>query len=338
MTWLGKISNEAELEDLLSQPSDEDRQAARALGPELLVLGAAGKMGPSLAHRAVRAGFAVTAVSRFGDAARRAQLEAWGVRTIARDLLAPGACDTLPDAPNVIFMAAKKFGTAGDSASTWAINGFLPGLVAQRYRQSRIVAFSSGNVYPLTPIERGGSVETDEPDPVGEYAQSVVARERTFEYFSKIHGTPVCLLRLNYAVEMRYGVLVDLARKVWEGRPVDLAMGYANVIWQGDATSGALRALGLAASPPAPLNLTGPELLSVRWLAARFGELLGKTPVLEGEERETALLSNAARCHELFGDPQVPLDVLMGWVADWVMRGGASLNKPTHFEVRDGRF
>ncbi len=333
-----------ELEEELSRPYEEDVAAAASLDGDLLILGVAGKMGPSLAVRAARAmrkaGVAhrVTGVARFSQPEVRGQLEAAGVTTIAADLLDGAQLRDLPSAPNIIYMAARKFGSTGDEALTWAMNTWLPAQVARRYRDSRIVAFSSGNVYPFVPVDSGGATEETRPGPVGEYAQSVLGRERMFEYFSGRYGTPALLLRLNYAVELRYGVLMDIARKVNEGRPVDLAMGHVNVIWQGDANSICLRSFDLCASPPAVLNLTGPEKLAVRDIAAGFGRRLGLEPVLQGEESGTALLNDASRCTERFGPPRIGVEQMMDWIADWVKRGGASWNKPTHFEARDGKF
>jgi nucleoside-diphosphate-sugar epimerase len=338
------IDSEAQLDDILSRPYAEDIEAFRALDGDLLILGVGGKMGPSLAIRAARAareaGVArrIIGVSRFSNSGLRGELEAAGVETISADLLDFDQLARLPEAPHVIFMAARKFGSTGDEALTWAMNALLPARVAQRYRNARIVAFSSGNVYPFVPVSSGGATEQTPPGPVGEYAQSVLARERLFEYHSKLYGTPVVLLRLNYAVELRYGVLVDLARKVFERRPIDVAMGHVNVIWQGDANSVCLRSFPLCQSPAAVLNLTGPGTLSVREIARQFGARFGIEPVLIGQEAETALLNNASRCHELFGPPRVSLDQMLDWIAHWVAIGGPSLDKPTHFEVRDGKF
>ena len=338
------IASESQLEDVLSQPGEADIRAAAALEGDLLILGVAGKMGPSLARRAVRAceraGLRkrVTGVARFSGPGVERQLRDWGVETIAADLLEPGALARLPDAPNVIHMAARKFGSTGDEGLTWAMNTFLPGLVAERYRDSRIVAFSSGNVYPLSAVAGGGPTESSPTAPVGEYAQSVLGRERIFEYHSRRHGTPVALLRLNYAIDLRYGVLLDIGRKVFERRPVDLRMGYANVIWQGDANSACLRSFALCQSPPAVINVTGPETVSVRRAAMRFAEYFGTRPAFDGAESETALLSNAARCRELFGDPAVSVEQMIEWTANWIAIGGPTWNKPTHFEVRDGKF
>jgi nucleoside-diphosphate-sugar epimerase len=280
----------------------------------------------------------VIGVARFSDPSVRDRLDRAGVETLSSDLMAEGALEALPDAPNVIYMVGHKFGTTGQEALTWALNAFLPGRVAQRYRRSRIVVFSSGNVYPLTPVSMGGPTEATPPGPVGEYAQSVLGRERIFEYYARQFEIPSVLFRLNYAVEMRYGVLLDVARKVWTGEPIDVSMGHVNVIWQGDANAYALRALDLAEVPPRALNVTGPELVSVRALAQRFGELLGRSPILSGHEQEDALLSNAGQAFRLLGYPGVALDQVIEWVAQWVVDGGPVLGKPTKYSVRDGRF
>ena len=338
------IRNEQELEEILSRPSEEDASAMAALEGDILILGAAGKMGPSLARRITRACEVagvkrrIIGVARFSNPAAEEHLRGCGVETIAADLLDAGAVARLPDAPNVIYMAARKFGSTGAESLTWAMNTFLPGLVAERYRDSRIVAFSSGNVYPLTRVLHGGPTETSPTGPVGEYAQSVLGRERMFEYYSRQYGTPVVLLRLNYAIDLRYGVLLDIGQKVFDRRPVDLVMGHANVIWQGDANSVCLRSFALCQSPPAVLNLTGPETVAVRWVASRFGAHFGIEPVLEGEEAISALLSNAARCQRLFGYPSVCVEQMIEWIAGWIGMGGPTWNKPTHFETRDGKF
>ena len=338
------IHTEDQLEELLSRPSLEDVAAMRVLEGDLLILGVGGKMGPSLARRARRAidqagvSKRIIAVARFTNRALIAELEAAGIETISMDLLEPGALTRLPDVPNVIFMAAKKFGTTGAAHSTWAMNTFLPGLVAERFRESRIVAFSTGNVYPLCPVEQGGAVETTPVAPVGEYAQSALGRERMFEYGSDRWGTRAALLRLNYAVELRYGVLLDIGCAVYERRPVDLRMGFANVIWQGDANSVCLRSFAHCQAPPAIFNLTGPETLRVRSIAERFGERFGVQPAFQGAESATALLNNAAKVHQLFGYPSVSPDEIIDWTAEWIRAGGPTLNKPTHFEARDGKF
>jgi len=340
----GVICTETELEDLLSAPCDADCAAMRAMDGSLLILGAGGKMGPSLARRARRAadqtGISkrIAAVSRFSDRSAERQLREAGVETIGADLLDFDQLTRLPDVENVIFMAGRKFGSSGSPYLTWASNAYLPARVAERYRQAKIVAFSSGNVYPFVPVTGGGATEETPPEPVGEYAQSVLARERIFEFFSARHGTQVCLLRLNYAVELRYGVLRDVGAKVIEGRPVNVAMGYLNAIWQGDANSICLRSFALCGSPPAVLNVTGPETLAVRDIAVRFGQRFGRQPVFEGCEADTALLNNASRCHELFGRPEVSAETAIDWTAEWILRGGMGWDRPTHFEIRDGRF
>jgi nucleoside-diphosphate-sugar epimerase len=338
------IRTEGELEERLSRPSAADVEFMRELEGDLLILGVAGKMGPSLARRARRAADEagvrkrIVGVARFSNPRVREELEAAGVETICADLLDEEQLQALPELPNVIYMAARKFGTTGNEYLTWALNTYLPGRVAERFRRSRIVAFSSGNVYPLVPIAHGGPTEATPPDPVGEYAQSVLGRERMFEYFSARYGTPVTLLRLNYAIDLRYGVLVDIALKVYQRQPVNLAMGQVNVIWQGDANSVALRAFRLCQSPPAVLNVTGPETVSVRSLAWKFARRFGVEPIFEGTEAPTALLSDASLCHRLFGYPEVTLEQMIEWVAEWIRAGGVLWNKPTHFEVRDGRF
>jgi len=338
------IADIADLEDRLSRPTAGLVEAMSRLDGDVMVLGAAGKMGPTLARMARRAfdqagqRRRVIGVSRFSEPGLQSRLDSWGVQTVAADLLDPGQLAQLPDVANIVFMAGMKFGSTGNEALTWAMNVHLPALVAQRFRHSRIVAFGTGNVYGLSPIALGGSLESDPLNPVGEYAMSCVGRERMFEHFSRVNGTKVSLVRLNYACELRYGVLVDLARKVWEGRSVDLAMGAFNAIWQADANAAALRSFEDASSPPLVLNLAGSETLSVRRVCQQFGELFGKPVAFEGSESPDALLSNGQRVHALYGYPEVPAGRLIQWVADWVSRGGALSNKPTHFEARDGRF
>lgn len=338
------IANEQELDELMSRPSEADIAVMRRLGGGVLILGVAGKMGPTLAMRARRAVEAsgvnrrVTGVARFSDPGVRDQLKGAGIETISADLLNRDELAALPDASNVIFMAGRKFGSTGGEPLTWAMNSLVPALVAERYRESRIVVFSSGNMYPLTEVASGGPTEDHPTGAVGEYAQSALGRERMFQHFSKRYGTLGVILRLNYAIDLRYGVLLDIATKVFERRTIDVAMGHANVIWQGDANSVALRALEHCQSPPLVLNLTGPETISIRQLARRFGAIFGVDPVFSGVESATALLSNAGRCHRLFGYPAVTLDEMVEWVAQWVGMGGRTLAKPTHFEVRDGKF
>ncbi len=334
----------AELEFELSRPSDADAALMGRLEGDILVLGAGGKMGPTLAilaDRAARLAGAskrVTAVARFGEPGLRARLESRGVATVRADLLRRREIEELPEAPNVVFMAGQKFGTSGAPSRTWAANAYLPALVAERFPRARIVVFSSGNVYPLADAAGPGPSEAAAPAPVGEYAQSVLARERLFEYFSASSGTPAAIMRLNYAVEPRYGVLRDVAESVRARRPVDLAMGYVNVIWQRDANSIALRLLEHCASPPCVLNVTGADRLSVRGIAERFGRIFGIRPEFIGAEEPTALLSDASACRSLFGPPLMGIDRMIERVARWMLAGGPGLGKPTRFEARDGVF
>ena len=339
-----RIETEDQLDDVLSTPTAAATAALAGLDGDLLVLGIGGKMGPSLARMALRAFRAagkpaarVIGVSRFSSGDLRSRLESWGIETIACDLLDGDALARLPRVSNVLYMPARKFGSAGAEWETWATNTFLAGEAARHFRDARIVAFSTGNVYPLNPVDGPGPAEDAPTGPVGEYAQSCLGRERMFEFFSRRHGTPVALLRLNYAVELRYGVLMDIAVRVAAGEPVDLRMGHANLIWQGDANAYSLAAFGLCASPPAVLNMTGPKV-RVRDVAERLGAALGRVPVFTGSEEPTALISNPARCHRLFGPPAVSVDTMADWAAHWLKAGGRSLGKPTHFETRDGTF
>ena len=339
------IKNIEELEEHLSRPTEADAAAMSALNGDLLILGAGGKMGPSLSRLARRAAdlagarLRIVAVARFTNASLPAQLAVQGIETISCDLLEAGALSRLPEIPNVVFMAARKFETSGAEHLTWAMNTFLPGLVAERYRNSRIVAFSTGNVYPLRSVSEGGAVESAPVGPVGEYAQSALGRERMFENGSHRWGTRVAILRLNYAVELRYGVLVDIARAVFEHRPISLTMPYVNVIWQRDANSWCLRSFAYCQSPPLVLNITGPETLSVREVAMEFGQHFGIEPIFLPEpEGSTSLLNNAAKAGTLFGQPTATPTEMIRWIADWIRQGGVMLNKPTHFQTRDGKF
>jgi nucleoside-diphosphate-sugar epimerase len=338
------IETEVQLETELSQPNQADVEAVGSMPGDFMVLGAGGKMGPSLAlliQRACeRAGTRqrVIAVSRFSIHAVRAELERSGVRTVESDLLDMESVARLPWCANVLYLAGRKFGSVDRPDFTWAVNTMVPAFVATRFAEARIVVFSTGNVYPPVPLSSGGSVETDTPGPVGEYAQSCLGRERVFEYYSRTNGTRVLLFRLNYAVDLRYGVLVDIARSVHEGKPVSLTVGQFNTIWQGDANSYALRSLALCQSPPTALNVTGPEVLRVRETALFFAGRFGREVEFSGSEGATALLSNAARCHSLLGAPRVTARQLMEWVAHWIEVGGTDLRKPTRFEVSDGKY
>ncbi len=334
------------LDDALSTPDEHLIAELAAVDGDLVVLGAGGKMGPTLSRMARRATDAagsarrVVAVSRFGgddDGSRRA-LERAGVETLALDLLGPDALDLLPEAPNVVFMLGRKFGTTGAEPATWAVNTLLPGLVARRYAGMRLVVFSTGNVYPPTSVRGGAPDERHPVGPVGEYAQSCLGRERLFADAAERLGSRVLLFRLNYAVEPRYGILTDVALAVHRGSPVDLTTGTVNVIWQRDACSYALRALGHCDAPAAVLNASGPETVSVRWLAEQFGQRFGREPVLVGEEGEAALLITAARAHALFGYPRMPLLRAIDWTVAWISAGGPVLAKPTRFQELQGRF
>ncbi len=333
-----------ELEERLSQPSQRAIEALAATEGDLLILGVGGKMGPTLARMAVRASREagsqrrVIGASRFSDGSLPARLQAWGVETLACDLLDEQSVAALPDVPNVIYMTGMKFGASRNPAMTWAMNCYAPALVCRRLRHSRIVAFSSGNVYPLVALDSGGSKEADDPGPVGEYAITVLGRERTFQYFSDRDQIPTALLRLNYATEMRYGVLVDIAQDVLAERPVDLSTPMFNVIWQGDANAMTLAALAHVANPPRIINVAGPEFLCVRDVAEQFGRLLNKPVRFTGPEGSTAYLNNGSQGHRLLGDVSVDAETMIRWTADWVQRGGDSLGKPTHFQVRSGKF
>lgn len=338
------IADVEQLELLLSEPTPLAVETMARLDGELIVLGVGGKMGPTLARMARRADELagkkrrILGVSRFSSPGLQERLHGWGIETLSADLLDADAVASLPDAPNVIHMTGMKFGATGNESRTWAMNVFSPGMVAQKYRRSRIVAFSTGNVYGLCPLKRGGSREEDVPQPFGDYSISALGRERILEHFARTYAIPMAILRLNYATEMRYGVLVDVARKVYHGEPIDVSMGFLNALWQGDANAMSLCAFAHVSSPPFVVNLAGPEILSVRRVAEEFGTHFGKPAQCLRREAPDAFLSNGQLGHQRFGYPRVGPKQLMAWIADWVRRGGASLDKPTHFEVRDGKF
>lgn len=337
--------NELEtLEQELLKPSDALIEDIKRLEGDIILLGVAGKMGPGMAllarQAADRAGVKkrIIGVSRFSEPNTRKKLEAHGVETYAADLLNEKELAALPDAMNVLYLAGTKFGTTGKEPFTWAMNAYLPGRVAERYKRSRIVAFSTGNVYPFSPVTSGGVSEEHPPGPVGEYGQSCLGRERVFQYFSTKYEIPTLIYRLNYAIDLRYGVLLEIARSVADHRPVDLTTGFVNVIWQGDANEIAIRALHHCEVPAKLLNVTGPETVAIKWLAEQFGHILGKEPVFVNEPQPTALLSNASLSHQLFGYPRITLRQMIEFTATWLQMGGKTLNKPTHFQERDGKF
>lgn len=339
------LGNVDELEDALSRPTAGAKAALGELQGDLLILGAGGKMGPTLARMARRAldgigqtARRVIAVSRFSSAETAVSLRRHGVEALACDLTDRAAVAALPETPNVIFMAGQKFGTTETPELTWVTNTLVPAIVAERYARSRIVVFSTGCVYPLVPMDGPGSREDDPLGPPGEYANSCVGRERIFTHFANRHGTRALMFRLCYAIDLRYGVLCDVAQKVAQGAPVDVSMGAVHVIWQGDANARALQCLVRADSPPPALNVTGLERVPIRWLAQRFGEQMEREPVITGQEGKTAWLWDASRSYEWFGPPTVSLEEMIRATADWIRQGGGTLGKPTRFEVRDGHY
>jgi nucleoside-diphosphate-sugar epimerase len=334
------VSDIAALDELLCRPSQALIDDLGKVDGDIMILGVAGKMGPTLAGLAKAAlpDRRVIGVARFSDANMKAWLQARGVETINCDLLDETAIKALPKVPNIVFMAGRKFGAEGDLSLTWAMNAHVPALVAQAFRESRIVAFSTGCVYPFVPVSGKGADESVPPDPPGEYAQSCVGRERMFEYFSRKFSTPGRLFRLNYAIDMRYGVLHDIATKVLGGKPIDVSLGHVNFIWQGDASAQALRCLAHCDTPTSPINVSGHEILSVRDLAVKFGALLGRDPIIVGQEEPTAWLTDTSQAVRLFGLPIVDTERLIAWTSDWVARSMPSLGKPTKYEVRDGRY
>jgi nucleoside-diphosphate-sugar epimerase len=336
--------NEEELDILLSKPSEQLIEVVRNLSGDITILGANGKMGLSqsfMAKQAVdKAGVDknVLAVSRFTDREGRNKLETRGIKTIVCDLLDPEQVKKLPVTENVLFLAGRKFGTGGSEELTWAMNGLAPANCATHYKGSRTVVFSTGCVYPLVKAETGGSKETDKPEPIGEYAQSCLCRERFFEYFAIAHKTSVLLYRLNYATDLRYGVLYDIGIKIWNDEPVLTGVDYFNIIWQGDANNYALLALQKTASPAEILNVTGEDILSVKDVAEEMGTIMKKPVHLVSTGCDHSYLNNASKSFQYFGKPSVSSKELIRMQAEWIMQGGKSLNKPTHFEVDDGKF
>jgi len=339
-----KIQSVEQLEDLLSEPTAGAVAAMGRLKGDLMLLGVGGKMGPTLARMARKASELagvsrrIIGVSRFSSGTQQESLQRHGIETIGCDLLDEAAIQKLPEAPNIIYLAGMKFGSTGQESLTWAMNAYLPSLVCKKFEHSSIVAFSTGNVYGLAPVSLGGSVETDAPNPVGEYAMSCLGRERIFEHFSRTSAIPMAILRLNYACELRYGVLVDLAQQAASGKPVSLEMGWFNIIWHADVNAMTLQCFDHVSSPPFVLNVAGPELLGVREVSEKLARQMGKPISFVGKESPSALLSNAQRAFQLFGKPRVKAEQLMNWVADWIGNGGTTLERPTHFESRDGKF
>jgi len=328
----------------LLEPSAGLIEDIATIDGDIIVLGIGGKMGPGLARVAKQAidkagiNKKIIGVARFSEPGLQEQLNSEGIETISADLLNEDDLQALPQEKNVLYLAGTKFGTTGKESLTWAMNSYLPGRVAQKFKNSRIVVFSTGNVYPLVPVVSGGATEDLPPEPIGEYAQSCLGRERIFQYFSLKNNTPVLIYRLNYANDVTYGVLHEIAKSVKENQPVDLSMGTASVIWQGDANEIAIRCLKHCSAPAKILNVTGPETVSLRWLAEQFGKMLGVTPEFINEERSTSFLSNAAESFRLFGYPKVTLKQMMEVILEWLNEGGKTLNKPTHFSERKGKY
>lgn len=328
----------------LTIPSKRLLKDVAQIRGNVIVLGAGGKMGPSLCVLLQKA-FSqngqeekVWAVSRFSNPQILSYLAQNGIETISGDLLDPTFVDSLPEAPNVIYMAGQKFGTTKNENLTWAMNVYLPCLISRRYTRSRVVIFSTGNVYPLTAPSSGGASETTPPDPIGEYAQSCLGRERIFKYFSDIHKTPMLFFRLNYALDLTYGVLNDIGRRVWTGKPIDLTMGFVNLIWQGDANEYAIRTLLHATHPATVINVTGLQTHPVEALAIEIGVHLGCKPIFTGTPATTALLSSAKKMEATLGPPGVDINTMCRWTAEWILQGGEQLGKPTHYQIRDGKF
>lgn len=332
------------LYEQLLQPSNDLIADIAKLNGDILILGVGGKMGPSMAKLAKQAvdiagvKKKIIGVSRFSEKGLQNELNEFGIETIAADLLKEEQLQLLPEVENVIYLAGTKFGTKGNESFTWAMNAYLPGRVAEKFKHSRIVVFSTGNVYPFTPVDSGGAAEECLPNPIGEYAQSCLGRERIFQYFSSKNNTPILIYRLNYANDVSYGVLVEIATSVKGEKPIDLSMGHVNIIWQGDANEIAVRSLLHCEAPAKILNVTGPKTVSVKWLAEEFGKMFGKSPKLINEEQPTALLSNAAKAIQIFGEPKVSLKQMIEVIGEWMKQGGKTLNKPTHFQERKGQF
>ncbi|MHC4463376.1 MAG: NAD-dependent epimerase/dehydratase family protein [Planctomycetota bacterium] len=332
--------DERGLENCLSEPIEGTKRVLAELEGDIVVLGAGGKMGPTLAMMLKKASSSknIYAVSRFSDKSARTRIEEAQILTIEADLLDESQYCELPKVENVFYLVGRKFGATGNQPLTWALNSFVPTLIAQHYKNARIVVFSTGNVYPFVDINSGGASEGTVPEPVGEYAQSCLGRERMFQYFSQLYRTPATLVRLNYSNEPRYGIIVDLTLKILNDEPIDLTMGAVNLIWQRDANDYIIRAISIAQSPPAILNVTGPDTVPVRQLAEQIGKELNREPKFASQEARTALLSNASYCFSMFGYPETTLDEMVSAIVNWVASGKRILNKPTKYDIRDGKF
>ncbi|WP_164667762.1 NAD-dependent epimerase/dehydratase family protein [Virgibacillus doumboii] len=333
-----------DLDEIMTKPSPRLINDVKKIPGDIMILGVGGKMGPSLAKQARRAideagvDKKVIGVSRFSSGSLKSDLESSGIETIAADLLNDKELQALPNVENVIYMAGKKFGTMGNEHVTWAMNAYLPGRVAEKFQDANIIIFSSGNIYPFVDVTKGASTEHTPTNPIGEYAQSCLGRERVFTYFSRKNDTPILLFRLNYAIDMRYGVLLEIAKQVYQDKPVDLTTGHVNVIWQGDASEYAIRSLLHCSTDPSILNITGPETASVRFLAEEFGRHFNKSVSFVNEEAPKAMLNNSGKAHKLFGYPSVPLQQMIEWTAEWLKHDGEIIDKPTHFQERQGAF
>lgn len=341
MTKLPKIIQSVEeLDELLSRPNPELIESLKTLSGDIMILGAGGKVGPTVALMAKRAVDAAGLKKKViaVDVQPLDGLAKQGIKTLTCNMLDLDAVSKLPKVENIVYMVGRKFGSTGSESMTWAINVIVPYHVARTFTSSRIAAFSTGCVYPVMDIKTGGATELVAAEPVGEYAQSCLGRERMFDYYSENTGECVVHLRLNYALELRYGVIHDIAARILNGAPVDVTTGFANGIWQGDASNQVLMSLGLASTPATILNVTGPEIFAIREVATTLGRLMDKEVKFSGTENGMGYLNNACKANSLFGNPTVPLGTVIEWVAHWVKTGGRSLGKATHFETQNGKY
>nr|WP_308742702.1 NAD(P)-dependent oxidoreductase [uncultured Anaerocolumna sp.] len=333
------------LKESMYIPSEELVDDMKEIDGDIMILGVSGKMGLNLAKLVKRASNKSESMKKIYGVARfsesdgiREELESEGIETIKCDFMSEDQLEGLPKVKNVIYMVGYKFGTVGNEDYAWAINSYLPGRIASKYKDSNIVAFSTGCVYPLVKMSEGAPSEEFPPEAVGEYAQSCLGRERIFQYFSKQNKTPTTIFRLNYAIDLRYGIVSEIAQSVLNEWPIDLTMGHANVIWQKDACEMAIRSLRVASTPANIINVTGPETVSIRWMAERFAEKFNKTPKFIGSESDIALLSNASKAHAIFGYPKTTIREMIDITAEWLLNGGDTIDKPTHFQERQGKY